>query len=442
MKKACATQLAIYLIIAAMVGGLVYRRFPVGQAWLFAGIFGGFALYLGIMYLYGIRQKIADIGLIRRARSGDAPRDGERIAAIGRIMPNGPALTSPITKSPAIAYKYEVKTSAGKNDRMHYNGFALTPSTIQGQTRPIRLLAYPDLAVNAKYLNGGEAQQNIEEYVNKTEFSEVGIGNIGSAFKEMMSLFKDDDGSIRYDNCVNKELNFDRARLIEWVIKPGEQVCVFGHFSAEKGGIVPDPQSALLQVKIEVGEPDVFAGRAVRGIIGYLIGGVIFAGAALAGLLGLYAFVPLEATEQMSPSFRATWREVKLERLIESRVRVKMRQQGMLNLGETVTNMLNVGEARGRVNDAAVSRAEATEADGRTTVKIDGDMLVLTTDEKDRPVSLRILGKEVPLESLELQITDDYEGAYGGRLTYLTDRDDLPAARVTWKAPVVPAPAT
>lgn len=439
MKKACGLQLALYLVLAAAVGAIVYRRFPVGPPAIMAAVFGGFAVYLGVAYLLGIRGKIAEAGMIRRARAGDSPRDGEKIAAIGRLVPNGSPLVSPLTKSPAVAYKYEIQ-SPGKRSSLLYSGFALTPSTIQGSQRGMKLLAYPELDVKARYMWRGEAVENFREYVRSTEFRDPQVGRLRESVAEMMAQFKDDDGSIRIDQKMTRsEPNLENARYTEWVVRPGDQVCVIGHYSVQRGGVVHDPAMPLQQVKIQLGEPDAFAGRAVRGAVGYLIAGIIFLTASIAGLTWFYAYIPLEASEQMAPEMKTTWPEIRLERLIENRVRVPMRQRGMLDTG-TVSNLLTEGSATGRVGDVFLSRAEAVRTNHQTTISLDGDAVVLTIDDRNQPIRLRLLRTEIPRDefrgALDLRITEKSDEYIAGRITFLSNRPDLPASRAAFRARV------
>ncbi len=419
MKKACGLQLLLYVLLTAAVAFIVYRRFPVSEATIISAVIGGFAAYLGIVYLIGIRGKLSEGRMIRRALSGERPVDGDKVAAVGRLVPNGSPLTSPITKTPAVAYKYEIR-SWGKNSSLLYSGFALTASTIQGAQGGMRLLAYPELNIKPKYLQGGEPAKNAEAYVDATEFRDPTKGSLRASIADMMTVFKDDDGIVRIDDkSTAQPSDFAQLRLVEWVIRPGDPVCVIGHYSAQRGGIIPDPKMPLQQVTIRTGEPESFSGRSVRGAIGYLIAGIIFLTATIAGLTALYANVPLEASEQMNPDMRASWPEIKLERLIENRVRVPMRAAGMLSDG-TVANTLSAGSASGRVNDTFVSRARAERENGLTTITIDDGAAVLTLDRRDRLLTLRLVGNNIEdPQTADLQISRNDEEGATGRLTYL-----------------------
>lgn len=89
MRKACAVPVALYLMTAAAIGAAVYRRFPVTSTALISAFIGGFFVFLAFAYLFGIRGRVAEARMIRRAESGLPPRDGEKVAAIGRLAPTG-----------------------------------------------------------------------------------------------------------------------------------------------------------------------------------------------------------------------------------------------------------------------------------------------------------------------------------------------------------------
>jgi len=441
LKKACAIPLALYLLVAAVIGAVVYRRFPaVGPATL-AAFIGGFILFLGLGYLYGIRGKVAESMMIRRALSGAPPRDGKKFAAIGRLAPNGPPVISPFTKTPAVACKYEIQSHAGEGVATLYSGFAMNPSSIQGRHGTVRLLAYPDLKVRSSTATSDEARRNAEQYVASTKFRDATAGRLRESLAEMMALYKDDDGTIRHDqrNAGAESSNLGYAHFLEWIVRPGEQVCVIGHYSAQRSGLVYDPSNPLDQVKIEVGEPEDFSGRAMRSAVRYFIAGVVIVTICAAALAAFLANVPLEASEQMNPELRVSWPEVRLERWIEARIRTPMREAGMLG-SWSVSNDLSAGEARGRVNDVHVTRAEAEREGDRTIVHIGDDALLLTLDGKGRPTALRLNGADIPRDrwpgALEVQISSLESQLVQGRITFLSADRTLPPARASFAAMV------
>lgn len=441
MKKACVFPLALYLVIAAIVGAVVYRRFPESGPALMAGFIGGLIVWLGVIYLVAIPGRIGEARMIRRAVSGLPPNDGDKFAAIGRLASTGAPVIAPFSRTPAVACKYEIDSHAGEGMATIYSGFAMNPCSIQGRHGTLRLLAYPDLKVKASHIAAKDALQNAKQYIASAKFREATAGKLREAFAEMMALYKDDDGTIRYDqkNAGADGDDLSHADFKEWIVRAGDQVCVIGQYSSQRGGIVYDPKNPLVQVKVEVGEPEVFARRAMRGAVWYFVAGAVFLTLATAGMVAFLASVPLEAAEKMNPQLQVTWPEVRFERWIESRVRTPLREAGMIG-SPVVSNDLSAGMAAGRVNDLPVTTAEASRDAEGTTIRVGDDAVVIRLDRRDQPVALRIAGTDIPRDrwssDLDFQV-DSADGPFiPGRIIFVSSNPALPAARATFNAAV------
>jgi hypothetical protein len=423
MKRACGTWFAIYLLLAAAVAAIVYRRFPEPTAAAIAGVIGGGVLWMAIGYFWGIGQKVRASQTIRDAYSGVPPVDGEKLAAIGRIEPTGSPLIAPFSKTPCVAYKYEMRRDYGEDSSMYFSGFALTPSAVQTPRGSIKLLAWTDIDKVVKPASVPNAKQNAQEYFAATQFSEATIMNFTQALHDMLQTYRDDDGTVKWDQKGPPQNvpDFDQALYREWLLRPGEQVCITGIYSAARGGIVPSNEPLMNPVTIEVGPPEAFAGRATAGGVGYFIGGVIFTALAAIALIAFFTFVPIEASERMAPSMKVTWPELKLERFIDKRVRTKLREMGMLNAADFVSVSLPAGEATGKVRgngqEETVSRAMAVKTGDGWTISVDEHAVNLILGPNSRPEKLSILGQEVPVEDASIQILDHATG----RITYVTD---------------------
>lgn len=442
MKKSCGIWFAVYLIGAAAIAVAVYRRFPEAKPAAFAALIGGFFLWLGLAYLVGIRKKIVEGGVINRALSGVPPRDGESIAAIGRITPTSGSLTAPFSGTPCVAYKYEVTVSSGEDSTTLYDGFALTPSVIQGRSSSVRLLAWPEMKVKTDYLSGDAVERNARDYIAHTEFQQPALSNIRAALSDMMAVARDDDGNVRYDRRGGRGdgsgTDLRNARFTEQLLRPGEPVCVTGgRYSAQRGGIIPAPDPLMEPVTLVTGEAESFGGRGVRGAIGYLIGGIIFAGGVIAALLIFYAVVPLDAAEQMKPETKFSWPEIRFERFIDRKLRTPLRQAGMLSSNSEVAIQLPIGSATGRVRgggrDETVSSAAATKTTNYTTISIDGDKAMFMIDKHNQLMALRILGRDLRPADADLRIAGRDDESVNGRLTIFSD---AAAARVAFNAKI------
>jgi hypothetical protein len=194
MKKACGTALMMYGVCVVVIGAVLWRRSPDAILWAFLA---GVPAWFGITYVWEVARRFKTAAMIRRALSGDAPRDGKKIAATGRITPNGGALVAPFSKTPCVIYEYKITTGFSSDDNNLYIGAAQTPSTIQTRQGSIRLLAHPDMKMKEQTVPREVALPNAHEYIRSTQFRETGIGNITSSLKELLDAYKDDDGTVR-----------------------------------------------------------------------------------------------------------------------------------------------------------------------------------------------------------------------------------------------------
>jgi hypothetical protein len=446
MKWSCGIWLAVYLLLAAAIGAITYRRFPHGEAAAGAAIVGGGLAWLGVAYIFGIKDKYRAAALIQRGLNGDAPHDGEKVAAIGRLNAAGPVLTSPLSKTSCVAYKYEVTSQFGDDEITYYSGFAMTPSSIQTRQQSIRLLAWSDPKLKWVYVPAGEGQRNAEEYIARTEFREPSILSIRQSFSDLIDMYGDDDGSVRWDQRgirppldTGKPIDLSTATYREMLLRPGDPVCVIGRYSAQRGGIIPSDHPLADPVTLEVGEREAFIPRATAGAAGYLVGGAIFLGVIAIAFIAFHALVSLDAAEWMSPNMVASWPEIRFERWLDNRVRPAMRRAGMLDNSQVMIR-LPAGTANGRMKrdgrEEVAGHAAAKRNDaGNTTVTIDDGAVVLTIDRTRKPIRFAILGKEIAPAAPSIRI-DEVEKEVAGRVTYLPD-DDSAACRVTFRAGIM-----
>ena len=430
MKKACGTALLIYAACVIVAGAVLYHRNP---AVTMAAFIAAIPLWFGITYIWEVVRRIKTAAIIRRALAGEGPRDGQRIAAIGRISPNGEPLVAPFSKTPCVIYDYKIVSGFTSDDSTLYSGFAQVPSTIQTRQGSIRLFAHPDLKLPEDVVPRDGAMETAREFVQATQFSETGLGNLGKSITSLMEAYKDEDGNVRYDNQASTAQGVDRAFFSEKLVRPGDEVCVVGQYSAQRNGIVPDLKSPLInQATLEPGSGDAPLRRARRGLVGYAIGSCIFLGIVAVAFLWFVATNPLEAAEYENPKMNATWPEIRFEWFVDRWVRPHMSRAGLIQRG-SIPNNLERGEARGRVKgggqDLTVSRTTATRSNGIATVRIDDNAVVMTIDAANRPVHVQVLGRDIPPQSVDLDVSHG-ESGISGRVSVRGD----PAARVAFSA--------
>ena len=182
------------------------------------------------------------------ARSGGAPRDGERVAIAGTVEPLGEILTAPLSGAPCVVYDYEIshvpKRSSDSDPRVQSTsngpvvdrgGMALAPVVIRSGVREVRLLAYPGLE-GFDSTEPADARARAHSYIAKTPFKDTSVFNV---FSELSKVLDDRSGSVRVDWRNTSHDNLDDSSFKERCVPPGAKVCVVGRYSAKENAIVP-----------------------------------------------------------------------------------------------------------------------------------------------------------------------------------------------------------
>ena len=354
--RACLTWLALYAVIAFAIAYVVERRVGVRQPAVVVGLIGGFIAWIGLGYLVKAFQRVGEVWLIWRAMSGAEPVDGQRFAAIGPINPAGRTLTSPITKSPAVAYSYKIMNASGGT----WAGAAMTQSTIRFGTQAIKVLAQPELDFKHERLSGEPAVGHATEYIRNTKFEPSGEITVAH------------DGSFRQDIGRNNQTSSLRHALItEQVIKPGEEVCVFGRFSADRNALVADDKARIVK-----GTPSALIGMRASSMVSNLVAGAVTLAVVTFALTALYAVIPLDVVPDPS------WPEVRVEKVIDEQVRPKLATYASMLPNIQLGDNLAPGQARGRIKTAAgetaITTASANPVDGAIHVFLGDVMLTLS----------------------------------------------------------------
>lgn len=100
----------------------------------------------------------------------------------------------------------------------------------------------------------------------------------------------DEDGDYRRERRYMDAIpDVETCRMTERHIEPGDEVCVFGDFSAAKGGIVPDPHDWSKIVRIMKGNPESIVRQLKASIVRRTIGGLVAAGLAAAAIAAFVA---------------------------------------------------------------------------------------------------------------------------------------------------------
>lgn len=446
MARSCLRWLLLYFVIGALFSALVYARFPrIGFA-LGWGFGAAMLVWFSIGYLGGMRERHAEVRLIRKGLSGAKPEDGEKIAVCGPIGSSIAMLESPLTKRRCVAYEYKV-LHAGNEQAAVYEGFALMPATIHG----VRLLAAPELAFPEEQYGGPQHRQNLQEYVAKTDF----IVHQGINFKRELAHFKsvlaDDDGRIRYDIRRGKpeeiEAQLGDVAMWEKVLLPGEKICAVGRYSSARGGLVPDPTAIMHPVKVVKGDAeDVIRGLTKRDKTDVFMSCGCLIPVLLAALIAL-SVVPLDAIEQMLPQKDPSWPEVRVEQWLKTTLRPRLAGTPLVPEGETTID-LPVNRARGKLEDVPLTIATATREGESIEVWLFGmpeadstsQAVIARIHPVGRVESLRVLnGAAIPTEDAELENFRIGEASVVGRITAMPEGG--PRLRAAFHASLPPLAA-
>jgi hypothetical protein len=245
MKKGC---LLWFVKLAALVGlyyFFFHGRFSPPADWIGA-LAGGFFLMLAIGAFQNVAIARRNRSRLERALAGAPFEEGQQVAAIGPIQALGAPIEAPFSKTKGVLCSYDIShegpsRDAGDRNVKDFAGFILTPCAVYAPGGTVRILGFPVLeGFPETPQKGREAFQNAENYLRSVPFEKVGILQV---FSQVKDLLTDQDGYIRKDLRLTDNAGFqlDPAvhTLKEQVIQDGETVCALGYYSAEKGGLIP-----------------------------------------------------------------------------------------------------------------------------------------------------------------------------------------------------------
>jgi hypothetical protein len=231
-----------------------------------------------IGYLAGISIAYRERKMLLEAMAGTPPADGQWAGISGTIHSTTP-LTAPISGERVVAYEYRIHRDErlGKtmSEIVYYDGKALAPSTIatrQGSVRLLSLPAFTDL--EAESIAQSEAAPRAKAYVASTPFTIYDTAK--KRRTRIEEEWTDDDGQFRLDRQhFTREIDLgDGFHFEEKHIRQGEQVCAFGLYSRERGGLVPHPNWAK-QTRLMRGDSSKVAEQLRRRMRNYFIGAIV-----------------------------------------------------------------------------------------------------------------------------------------------------------------------
>ena len=161
-------------------------------------------------------------------------------------------------------------------------GYALAPSAIETLTGLVELRAYMDLEFTPEIFEDAPSRERLGEYQRTATLFQP-TANLMRNYRESQSYLLDDDGAIRYDHGSQGSAD-EATSFVEHVVQHGDEVVVFGLYSAARNAVVPDPQSEVLhRARLLKGGPGRVARRLTLQAVASGIVGIVF----LAGSAGL-----------------------------------------------------------------------------------------------------------------------------------------------------------
>lgn len=269
IAKGCSLMLVVFGVVFA------------GYYWLLKGIeFPGNLLLslfgaIGLLILFSaLKQMIFGDGhgaAFKRALQKAPLQEGETEAVWGPIHPIGVALIAPFSGESCVAYEYDAKKpqvtdNKGTHPQGSYcSGFAMTPSVIRSNRGDVRLLGFSMLTnfPESELRRFGDPLESAQQFLDQTEFEQMGLLKIGTMLSQMDSVIADDDGSVCKDWLMEKKesIKFETSGLSEKRIAAGDVVTAVGIWDPARRGLVPKlgKKSVLVELRPGGGEAMVAA---------------------------------------------------------------------------------------------------------------------------------------------------------------------------------------
>ncbi|MEA2465633.1 MAG: hypothetical protein QOJ98_3380 [Acidobacteriota bacterium] len=280
--KGCARSCLLLLLGWGIAAYAFYRYFvglrDFGAPMYWGSAVAGLLVVGAIGYAAGIGTAYRERKMLLEAMAGTPPADGRWAGISGTIHSTTP-LTAPISGERVVAYEYRIHRDerVGKtmSEIVYYDGKALAPSTIATRQGSVRLLSLPAFTeFEAESIAQSEAARRAKSYVAGTPFTIY-----DTATKRRTRIeeeWTDDDGQYRHDRQhFTRETDLgDDFHFEEKHVKQGEQVCAFGLYSRERGGLIPHPNWAK-QTRLVRGDVSKVAVQLRRRMINYCIAAIV-----------------------------------------------------------------------------------------------------------------------------------------------------------------------
>jgi len=245
--RGCVVWLLAYALVYAVLSVLVWQGlrhdFPPPVDRIVALVLAGLLVLLSGFFWQGY-QALQDASLLRGAARGTRRwRHDRPAAAVGTIRPLEAPLESPFLGQPCVAYHYTVLDLTHHTEErpaQHATGMALCPCHVEGKGGSLRVLGWPRIeGLPEQEREGAEAARRAEAFLDATSFETVSLARLGTVIRSAKELRVADDGALRKDLRLSQTRpDLTRCAFLERVVPAGAEVCVYGAFDAQRGGLV------------------------------------------------------------------------------------------------------------------------------------------------------------------------------------------------------------
>jgi hypothetical protein len=283
--KGCARSCVLLLLGWGAAAYAFYRYFiglrDFGSPMYWGSAVAGLLVVAAIGYVVGIGTAYRERKMLLEAMAGTPPADGQWVGISGTIHSTAP-LTAPLSGERVVAYEYKIhrdeRIGKSSSEVVYYEGKALTPSSIATRQGSVRLLCLPALTeLEAEPIAQSEAERRAKAYVASTPFTIYDTGT--KRVTRLEEEWTEDDGQYRNDRqYFTRDVDLaDGFHFEEKHVRQGVQVCAFGLYSRERGGLIPHPNWAK-QTRLMRGDVSSVADQLRRRMRNYFIGVVVCSG--------------------------------------------------------------------------------------------------------------------------------------------------------------------
>jgi len=241
----------------------------------------------------GVRR---DLAALRSAGEGGPPRDGDRIAIIGKLKAHGLPLRAPFTRRECVYYRYSAGRDRGPTDEKdramsEYSGLAMARCLVRDGQREMRLVGAPMFeGFEGFFLSipPGDCRENAERYVAETRFETLAFGDTEAMTRSAHATFDDRDGHVRRDVRLDPAGPIGEMALEETIVPADVDVCAIGTWSTSQAGLVQMLGTREL-LTVHCGNAEAAAARLTANMKRHVLGGS--ASVALVALVVVWRFI-------------------------------------------------------------------------------------------------------------------------------------------------------